>query len=657
MEDAAPPPIVPVRTSAQAHVYHRRRSSLPQPSSHLPKLSANHVRLKPASPEVMSSLISSISSISSPASRPFNGFSSIGASYSTPTSPSSHQTTFPHVRSGAHGRTSKRLSDASSGGFGMDYGAYTYPSNSRDQDLLHPDDAADPPVVRTSRPPSGFSPHTAGSSFSLDFSTPLKKLVKSGNKNSNPNSRRQSVESSTTGHLSFECGHPADVTTSKPLVTNEVRPPTKTAKGSTCTASAGRGSGFANERINAESKPDPDRGLGLSLGSEGSEKGQDQSQVIPELLFATMSIDEEPDVSEQSMPSPKESSAEATPVVARSGPSLGMYSANIEAIGGDQLVPQRDSSIQKTGNLAIRKRLTLRSSSQPSPVANERIKHENQSQVTYDPFDLTEEDDVAKRIRELKEQKLKRDRPVALEPSGLPLQRSAFSSPEIPSALSENIGASLNRPASVHGPQAANTEEKHIAKNDSASSPGVPRKKGRREGIARVSSLTGKPAENTFATFSNDATPSQPQRSSSFLRRLSPSRQASTNRRSVSFGPSKAQEHTPSSRPSLAGSEIRPSSADPIGDAVHSYLSSPRLSQKIPHPSTGRIISFSEVGDPNGFAVFCCVGMGLTRYITAFYDELARTLKLRLLTPDRPGIGGSEPYSDGTATPLGWPGK
>lgn len=99
----------------------------------------------------------------------------------------------------------------------------------------------------------------------------------------------------------------------------------------------------------------------------------------------------------------------------------------------------------------------------------------------------------------------------------------------------------------------------------------------------------------------------------------------------------------------------RPRSADSIDDAVESYMCSPRLSQKIRHPQTGRIISFSEVGDSGGSAVFCCVGMGLTRYITAFYDELALTLKLRLITPDRPGVGDSEPYADGTATPLSWP--
>ena len=100
----------------------------------------------------------------------------------------------------------------------------------------------------------------------------------------------------------------------------------------------------------------------------------------------------------------------------------------------------------------------------------------------------------------------------------------------------------------------------------------------------------------------------------------------------------------------------RPSSADSTDFAVESYLCSPRLSQRVKHHQTGRVISFSEVGDPNGSAVFCCVGMGLTRYITAFYDELALTLKLRLITPDRPGVGDSEPYADGTTTPLNWPG-
>ena len=101
----------------------------------------------------------------------------------------------------------------------------------------------------------------------------------------------------------------------------------------------------------------------------------------------------------------------------------------------------------------------------------------------------------------------------------------------------------------------------------------------------------------------------------------------------------------------------RPSSIDSIDDAVEDYMAASRLSQCIYHPQTGRSISFSEVGDPRGSVVFCCVGMGTTRYLTAFYDELAISLKLRLITLDRPGIGDSQAYADGSDTPLGWPGK
>ena len=106
---------------------------------------------------------------------------------------------------------------------------------------------------------------------------------------------------------------------------------------------------------------------------------------------------------------------------------------------------------------------------------------------------------------------------------------------------------------------------------------------------------------------------------------------------------------------SPAVQNIRTSHGNDVDAEVEAFLDSPRLTQTIRHPQTGRIIAFSEVGDPNGFAVICCVGMGLTRYLTAFYDDLARSLKLRLITPDRPGIGDSEPCLDGTGIPLNWP--
>ena len=95
---------------------------------------------------------------------------------------------------------------------------------------------------------------------------------------------------------------------------------------------------------------------------------------------------------------------------------------------------------------------------------------------------------------------------------------------------------------------------------------------------------------------------------------------------------------------------------DSIAVAIGEYLQDARLNRRIKHPLTGRVISFSEVGDPEGSAVFICVGMGLTRYVTAFYDELAMTLRLRLITVDRPGVGGSEPYPPTDRSgPLSWP--
>jgi len=98
------------------------------------------------------------------------------------------------------------------------------------------------------------------------------------------------------------------------------------------------------------------------------------------------------------------------------------------------------------------------------------------------------------------------------------------------------------------------------------------------------------------------------------------------------------------------------SEANPVDSAVNDYLRAERLNRKIKHPQSGRIISFSEVGDANGAAVIVCLGMGLTRYITAFYDELAATLRLRLISIDRPGVGNSEPYPAGDKTgPLSWP--
>jgi len=94
---------------------------------------------------------------------------------------------------------------------------------------------------------------------------------------------------------------------------------------------------------------------------------------------------------------------------------------------------------------------------------------------------------------------------------------------------------------------------------------------------------------------------------------------------------------------------------DAIEAEVDAFLKSPRLSQSIMVERENRRISFSEIGDPRGHPVICCIGMGMTRYITAFYDELATSLRLRLITPDRPGIGDSDPHQGGAIRPIDWP--
>ena len=125
-----------------------------------------------------------------------------------------------------------------------------------------------------------------------------------------------------------------------------------------------------------------------------------------------------------------------------------------------------------------------------------------------------------------------------------------------------------------------------------------------------------------------------------------PRRQRSNRRKSMGDGRR--------ARPTEYGSEALPP-RDSIGLAVLEYLHHERLSRKIRHPQTGRVISFSDVGDPQGDVVLVCLGMGLTRYVSAFFDELATTLHLRLITLDRPGVGSSDAYPPTDRSgPLNW---
>lgn len=69
----------------------------------------------------------------------------------------------------------------------------------------------------------------------------------------------------------------------------------------------------------------------------------------------------------------------------------------------------------------------------------------------------------------------------------------------------------------------------------------------------------------------------------------------------------------------------------------------------------GRVLCVHEFGDPAGRPVVFCHGGGLgaTGRFAAYGDESARRLGLRVLAPDRPGLGGSSLRPRRTV--LDWP--
>lgn len=332
------------------------------------------------------------------------------------------------------------------------------------------------------------------------------------------------------------------------------------------------------------------------------------------------------------------------------------------SIDSSRRVPHRDSS--------------LRHSFSASPVQSEirshrssprDSRHTRQLSVESEPgfpeqafaqvLDDLAEDDVSRRIRELKYQKRRREHDLtAVTLNAPPTVRVSDFDPEalLLHLSSEDLIA--DKPDGMPSTPSAHEPGQGGEDNEVSASPPA----ATSQSVERSHSTGPSPLLSNNPTIQNPSTlkrsvesprmhSSPPQRSNSKLfrrlsRPISPTTEAK-HRRTISGAFSSAQ----------SPSEERPISVDTIAGAVLDYLSSPRLSQKITDSQTGRIISFSEVGDPAGSVIFCCVGMGLTRYIMTFYDELAVTLKLRLITPDRPGVGASDSHPDGSDTPLSWP--
>lgn len=569
--EAADVPPIPTRTHSSHHSHQGgRRKSLPTPSAPSNRRSATQV----SSPEVISNLISSLSVISKPSSNYFDSDHTV-TSFSVPASPG--------------------LGPGGTGSFGVDYGAYTHSGaleGVREEPVSLDELAASPPVIRTAKPPSGFSSLTAPKTPSRESG--LRSFMRSSSsanasRPSSPgsiNSRNDDTHS--IGNLSIERG-------SAPTPELKRRRSHDSWGKKTNRSNKGLMYMSSRERLREKDYERKQRGSGgAGVGGAGPGSSSIHSGGRGDPFLAETAISEEPGTNSDN-------------------PNGDRVMDQARAVG----IPARDSSLRKTGS---------------SKRSSARKPKRDQDGGLADA--IAEADETYKPTHEKK----KSSKPIPT------LDPQAF----LNYAPSGNVAATASR-NTRESSRADEGRSGHHASGDveeeGAPFPAVSQGRRRDEHSADRSGR-----RNSGRQSPGPSEGVKVKRSSSRLKRFS-----------GQLSPRPDEEGRDTSTdgqrpPTLAGYE-RPQSADSIDDAVESYLCSPRLSQKIRHPQTGRTISFSEVGDANGSAVFCCVGMGLTRYITAFYDELALTLKLRLITPDRPGVGDSEPYADGTATPLGWPGK
>lgn len=611
MDGMATPPAIPVRNRQH------RRQSVPAPSTQSKPNDSNRVQVQPASPEVISSLITSLAIISSPANELFEQADEV-----------SPLATAPRNTYGFSVGGSKR------GSFGIDYGAFKQPSLNDDEEGPLDELAASPPVIRTAKPPSGFSPLTAPRSPTKDGS--FKSFLRASSRPSSKGSiySREHDEASSIGSLSIEPGNAPSELRKMPSSDSWGKKQGRNSKGLMYMSSKERLRDTERKRAN------------VAQGAAVKGHGLERISTLPadgDTFLAERPITEEKEpVKDKSDPS----SSTGTKSPLASSPKIGSASPAQSSVsqGGfvsQRHIPARDSSLRRHST-TTNKRSSNRSSRQ-----SEKLREEEGDTIK-------EIDEQGKGRRDRSAEKRYNDN-LELPADPIPKMLQPLRSPPSPEPLQASTRASKQVAESAKVEQRLLVDE---GEEEGAPSPAIAQRKARMnadlEGsVVRNKIIGRKTPEPLDAKLSKRD--SQSKRLSAPLSPTGDMKEA--HHRSASQPLSRREMTSPEPAKSPKVNDDRPSSADSIDDAVDSYLCSPRLSQTIRHPQTGRVISFSEVGDPEGYAVFCCVGMGLTRYITAFYDELALTLKLRLITPDRPGVGESEAYTDGTATPLSWPGK
>lgn len=750
MEDPPPAtPLQPARTAATNPKHSSREGR--------PRRSANHIRPKPASPEVISSLIDSLSAISVTAQDHFESLPRIGgdvdASYSVPDSPASGQ---PGFQNG-------------NGGFGVAYGVHRHERWEEENDPAL-DDAAEPPVIKTAPPPSGYSPITAPTKHKRDKEgSSLKNYILSTSKScSSLNSKHSSTRDDASS-----------ITSSIARGLRRHSTNSRTSLESKRSVTIARSLGYASSRERLRSRDSdsivvssPPSGLWTSpkptSGPPSPRKRSLQS-------LRGSRIEEAP--CEGPSTPPREPRHKPAPINTTPGP---VETDERGPRWPDDSIPSRTSSLRhQSRSPSKHRRISSRSRSRAQSKTRTVIEEDEPMEPSPEPKgkgkqkadepeleeDAEVDTEVIRRIKQLKMQKELREKeasglrvdiggevraPLRLSPSmrtplspitrameideQRPIEESLAKAHRMLGLTSTEMRRSLTSPLPL-GDSAQPTQpqkngelngdvEDELPIDYKLAMRSLDRHEGEKTGSSRLSlasmgrshTIAGRPAagNNTMSSMmkernkksleeaaekldlqinfetptgsrapsratSTESAPSSRQSlfvpSTSSLKRSTSNANAKKKRWSHPDIPLKAeQKHnakvdqakrdTMQVKPPIKSPQVpeavieepfRPTSGDSIDDDVDAFLYSPRLTQKVREPTTGRTICFSEVGDPEGFAIFVCVGMGLTRYVTAFYDELATSLKLRLITPDRPGVGESQ--SDPHGTPLSWPGK
>ncbi|KAJ5160575.1 uncharacterized protein N7482_007579 [Penicillium canariense] len=549
----------------------------------------------PTSPEVISSLISSLSAISVPLNSHFDNVPRID-------SKDSSDPGLPEVPQTAPCFT---IPPSKQNGFGLSFGTHATTEEPPHFPFLHPDDAASSPVIRMARaPPSPKSPKSPRSPRFRPF------------KPTDPTTRPESRDSYTSA--------PSIASNSSAGRTKSLKSHFGLLKRSSRE--------FSNDK-----ETQADRLRRTTSHSESLRHNTPRSRASLRSMYSMADVAEENgpnglkgDLIEglvtSTPPTREQPSSQNTPDPAH----------NPGGIGSGRIIPTRDSSLRHrhSQSSGSKKWRSARHSRYSSTASRESTVAENGL-----PGSSNDAEQVTRRIQELKDQQ-QRIR-TELEVDDNPTKSMTTTTPaklSKPSRSSSQIDPNRN-PLLQKEPK----NERSVM-NDSAPSPSVMTGKSR----------TGKPGAPLSFKPTNFAPQLQRQPSEKL------EHETSRYRRSLEpISPTPSHRRTPSG-PTLVNRQSlnaeRPSSADSIDLAVDDYVFSPKLTQKVAHPTSGRTIAFSEVGDPKGHVVLCCLGMGLTRYLMAFYDELARTLNLRLVTLDRPGVGESGPHQlDEPSNPLSWP--